>query len=339
MAATQSAPLAAKRTRDRAVVLSIIAAKGGVGKTLIASSLGCGLALAGLKVLIGEIEDNMRLYHVLTGAGRRGEAPLDDNLTTYAWFTAPRSGIGDSTYKVDMADLAQRIQGLNRPTQEELRIRRGWTHAQTLEFVPGSERIRNLENQYMMAQQSQHDPSFVPYGQIARAMEAISPQYDVVILDTPPALSLVQQNVLLGSDFVIPVIDFDIDSIADYDRTIAFYKTIASAAARLNRQPPRVLGVVYNKYDATFTENDVPLLKAYTERHYDPFDEESERLLEPLIPYTNLGVIPEDRRRLTAAMNARQTVHTFAPTSPIGEALYQMTLSVQARIPQLAAVR
>jgi cellulose biosynthesis protein BcsQ len=334
-----SAPVAIKRTRAAAVVLSIIAAKGGVGKTLIASSLGCGLALAGLKVLIGEIEDNMRLYHVLTGAGRRGEAPLDANLTTYAWFTAPRQGIGDSAYKVDMADLSSHLQGLSRPAQQELLMRRGWTAPQTVEFVPGSERIRNLENQFSMAQQSAHDPTFTPYGQLANAMNAIAPRYDVVILDTPPALSLVQQNVLLASDWVIPVIDFDIDSIADYDRTISFYKTIASSAARLNRQPPRVLGVVYNKYDATFTENDVLLLKAYTETHFHPFDVDSERLLDPLVPYDNLGVIPEDRRRLTAAMNARQTVHTFTPTSPIGEALYQMCLAVRQRIPQIALAR
>jgi cellulose biosynthesis protein BcsQ len=333
-----SAPPAVKRTRGLAVVLSIIAAKGGVGKTLIASSLGCGFALAGLKVLIGEIEDNMRLYHVLTGAGRRGEPPLDQNLTTYAWFTSPRQGMGDSAYKVHLADLAIRVPSLGKGALRELLIRRAWTMPQTLEFVPGSERLRGLENQYAMATQSAHDPNFIPYGQLARAMEAISPDYDVVILDTPPALSLVQQNVLLASDYVIPVIDFDIDSIADYDRTIAFYKTIAASAPRVQRQPPRVLGVVYNKYDASFTENDVPLLEAYTAKHFDPFDPESDRLIEPLVPYDNLGVIPEDRRRLTAAMNARQTVHTFAPTSPIGEALYQLCQATQMRIPQLAMV-
>jgi cellulose biosynthesis protein BcsQ len=338
MTTTLSAPPAVKRVRAPAVVISIIAAKGGVGKTLIASSLGCGLALAGLKVLIGEIEDNMRLYHVLTGAGKRGETRLDASLTTYAWFTDPRRGIGDSTYKVNMADLASRIQGLNRPVQQELLVRRGWSQPQTLEFVPGSERIRNLENQFSMGMQSAHDPNFVASGQLARAMDAITPQYDVVILDMPPALSLVQENVLLASDWVIPVVDFDIDSIDDYDRTITFYKMIASSAVRLNRQPPRVLGVVYNKYDETFEENDVRLLKAYTEQHFDP-DPESERILEPLVPYPTLGVIPEDRRRLTGAMNARQTVHTYTPTSKIGEALYQLCATALSRIPQLAAAR
>jgi cellulose biosynthesis protein BcsQ len=186
--------------------------------------------------------------------------------------------------------------------------------------------------------QSAHDPNFVASGQLARAMDAITPQYDVVILDTPPALSLVQENVLLASDWVIPVVDFDIDSIDDYDRTITFYKMIASSAVRLNRQPPRVLGVVYNKYDETFEENDVRLLKAYTEQHFDP-DPESERILEPLVPYPTLGVIPEDRRRLTGAMNARQTVHTYTPTSKIGEALYQLCATALSRIPQLAAAR
>lgn len=319
-------------SQTRAKVLSIIAAKGGVGKTFIASSLGAFFALRNHRTLIGEIEDNMRLYHIATGAGRRGEPPLDDNLTTYSWFTNPRVGIGLSSYAIDMPGLVERVQGINKGALHELRIARKWLRPQILQFVPGSERLRTLENQFAMATSSAASADFDPYLQLAKAIEVIAPAYDVVVLDTPPALSLLQMNIIMASDYVVIVLDFDMDSISDYDRTLRFYKQVASASRQYGRKIPRLLGVVYNRYDAQFTENDVVLLKAYTEPHFDPLDLASETLVPPLVEHPTLGVIADDRRRLTGANNSRQTIHTYAPTSPIGEDTYRMCCTVEAAI-------
>lgn len=309
--------------KRKAIKIAVISRKGGSGKTTAVYHLAHGLALCGEKVLALEVDDNPRLHYDITGSD---DAP-DDSQTTYSLFTNPDMGIGRAAWRVSTREQVRSIPSLSTAAREQMIRSRGWHRPQDIDFVPGSERLRDLENKQHFAQSSAVRSTFEPLTQLAHALDVIDGDYDVILMDTLPALGMVQSNVLMAADAVIYVVDFDGGSRGDFKRTNDFFRTTVSQARQLGRTPPKVMGVIYNKYDPTIEENDVALLEAYTKPHYDPPN--SDNFVGPVIPYPMLGMpIPFDKRRVVGAVNAHVSMHTWAPTTPIGEAMWLVTHGV-----------
>jgi cellulose biosynthesis protein BcsQ len=328
--------LGSKRVPGRATTVGIASRKGGPGKSTVASILTHGLALRGLRVRALEIEDNVRLYRLFTGAGsiltsedEGEEEEIDDNQTTYMLLTQPNVVSTHLPYVIDEPALTRRIPSLSLEARNELLRTRGWQHPQPFDFMPGSPRIKRLDDRLAGAL---HDTvrAIDPYLQLTTALGHLVDDCDVVVMDTPPNCSTVQYNAFMACDYIIIVVDFDPDSIHDYRNTMSFYVDAVTACRTMHRPEPKLLGVVYNKFDSKFTDNDVQLLSMYTKPHLRT--EQDAKLHAPLITQPTLGVIPDDRERLVRAMHNRMSIHTYAPTSEIGEAAYAFCCEVEQRI-------
>jgi cellulose biosynthesis protein BcsQ len=326
---------------------AIVSRKGGPGKSTAVHGIATGMSLRGYKTLVCEVEDNMRLWHLLTGRSHRdGQLPPDDSQTVYGLFTHPERGLGRAAYQIDVGSQFARCPGLTPPEVAHLTQTRGWTRAQPMDFLPGSQRLRQVEHEFAAAA---HDfraggAAFSPFVRLSRAMETIQPQYDLVILDTPPTLNIIQHNAVLAAHRLIIVVDFDVDSIEDYERTCEFVEQVQASARGLRLREPEILGVVYNKYDASFEDNDARLLTAYTTTTVD----ERGRGVPPLVRHESLGVLPFDRHALVGAANKRVSIHTWAPTkSKLGPAMYNLCTALEERtglyrynpLPNLASAR
>jgi cellulose biosynthesis protein BcsQ len=317
-----------KRPKDTTCVIALASVKGGPGKSTIAEILATGLALHNFAVLLVEVEYNTRLTHTLTGVRATGSGdPFDVNQTTSLFFTHPEQAEGIEPIQVGLPELTQRIPKLSKPATDQLLGQRAWRRPAVLEFVPGSTRLRDVDNRIYLATASTQRVDFDPYTQVTHALATLRARYDFIVLDTPPVAGLVQRNALGASDYIIPVVDFDPDSSEDFVRTDQFVASVAAANRAMKLPEPQVLGVVYNKYDDTFEENDVALLKAYTEAHFAGPDDD--RLLPALVPYLRLGVLRNDRKTIVRGQQARKPLHVFAPTAGVGSDAYAFVEAVE----------
>ncbi len=305
-------------------VWAVLSRKGGPGKTTVTHAIASGFALRGFKVLVLEVEDNPRLWHLLTGGSTRTGLAPDDSQTVYALFMRPEGGLGHAPYPIDVADQFNHLPHLKKDFVQELAIQRGWTQPQPMDFVPGSESLRQIEHRF--AALSEQGGLHSPFTQLARAIEVVRPHYDLIVMDTPPTLNIIQHNATLAAQRLLIVMDFDADSIEDYGRTTNFIADVQTSALGLGMRKPEVLGVVYNKFDREFEENDVRLLFAYNNTHEDP---RTRQRRPALVSHLQLAVLPLDRRTLTGSMNERVSMHTYRPTSELGRAMYDLCAKLE----------
>lgn len=312
-------------------VLTLASCKGGTGKSTLAEILASGLALLGYSVLLIEVEYNMRLMHTLTGRRQRGRAlPISDETTACQLFTHPEMALGVKPIEVHYAEqVANAIPYLGKDRVDRLVAVRDWSHPATLHFIPGSTSLRGMDNKFFMATASDFAADFHQDVQFAKAVDALRPHYDFIINDTPPVTGLVQRNALAASDEIIIVGNFDTDAIEDIDRIDDFILDVAAGLKGLHREPPRVMGVVYNQFGNT--DRDLKLYRAYTEPHPEE-DEQGKptgRTEPTWVDYPSLGTITFDRDTILAANDMRKSLHIQAPTSTIGNDAWQFVKLVE----------
>src|SRR5262249_12767724 len=151
-------PPPVRRLPGPARVLALASVKGGTGKSTAAEQLAVGLALHGFAVLVVEVEYNTRLTHVLTGirAGGATGDPFDVQSTTWFLLTQPDHAAGLEPIQIDLADLVGRIPVLSKPAADQLCGQRLWRRPATLELIPGSTRLRDLDQRTFLASASTH---------------------------------------------------------------------------------------------------------------------------------------------------------------------------------------
>lgn len=312
-------------------VLTLASCKGGTGKSFLAETLASGLALLGYAILLVEVEYNMRLLHTLTGKKQRGRVqPMSDETTTFQLFTHPEMALGLKPIEVRYAEqVATAIPYLGKEHVDRLVHQRKWKNPATLHFIPGSTSLRGMDNRFFMATASSFAANFHQDLQLAMAIDNLRPHYDFIVLDTPPVTGLVQRNALAASDEIIVIGNFDTDAIEDLDRIEDFILDVSAGMKGLHREPPHVMGIVYNQFGDT--GRDWKLYRAYTELH--PKVDEHENLTgqteEPWVDLPNLGRIAFDRDTILAANDMRKSLHIQAPTSRIGEDAWRFVQVVE----------
>ncbi|MCC6221664.1 MAG: ParA family protein [Deltaproteobacteria bacterium] len=152
--------------KTRPIIISILNHKGGVGKTTTCINLGAGLARVGKRVLLIDMDAQGNLTESL------GRASKETQKTIYNAF-------------VDEISLDDIIV----PTL---------TH--NLHFVPGSEAMAALD----LTIGSTYGREFLLRNRLSET-EKLS-NYDFVIIDNPPSISLATANALVASDYyVVPL--------------------------------------------------------------------------------------------------------------------------------------
>lgn len=152
------------------VIIGVVNQKGGVGKTTTSVNLGAALALAGQKVLLVDMD-------------------AQSNLTTHLGL-----GAKEDTENVEQAPhpeftIYDVLKGTKRI--EEIILRR----SERLDVVPSSLLLSaaDLELGGIVGRELI----------LKRALSSVRNQYDIVVIDCPPALGLLSLNALAACDKVI----------------------------------------------------------------------------------------------------------------------------------------
>jgi len=173
--------------------------KGGVGKSTISVHLAQYLAIHGYRVCLIDCDSQASATMMF---GYVPDIDLDEDDTLYGYLHDDR-GLG----------LAPRVRA---------------THFHGLDLVPANLKLYNLE--YEIAAHMAQNRSFDIIDQIKQAVSTISENYDVIILDPPPALGMISLGVLSAANALIVPMP---PSIVDFASTASFLDMLNSTMKSL----------------------------------------------------------------------------------------------------------
>lgn len=195
-------------------ILTFGTLKGGVGKTMLCFNVGGIVSQLGYRTLVidsdlqGNLTNNMGI-----------DRTIPDLLTTY------------DIYNVDG----------EQPTPEQLVVKSPIERLPLLDMIAGSIFLHKAElkiasvagrEQILSNYLSDHAEFFA--------------QYDYILIDTNPSMSIVNQNAFLASDGVLLVSDVSMNAIEGAQLFIALWE---EARRRLRRED-NICGFIVNDYDA-----------------------------------------------------------------------------------------
>lgn len=173
---------------DMPAIISVCNFKGGVGKSTIALHLAQHFSMKGYRVLFIDCDSQASSTMMF---GYRPDVDLDEDDTLYGHFHNPE------------------LLGLRKIIRK--------THFHGLDLIPANLRLYNLE--YEIAGYLAQNQNLAIIDLIAEAIDSVVEDYDVVIMDPPPALGMVSMAVLQAANaMVIPVPP----SLVDFASTVSF---------------------------------------------------------------------------------------------------------------------
>ena len=155
----------------RAMTVAIGNFKGGVSKTTTAMTLAQGLSLRGHKVLVIDTDPQGSLTTLF---GILPDTEVEEDSTITALATGDQSSI-------------------------EYAIRT--TYWDGIDLVPASSSLFNVE--FILPSRQMKEPDFEFWNVLNDALEQARSNYDVIIIDTPPALSYGTVNAFMAADGLI----------------------------------------------------------------------------------------------------------------------------------------
>ena len=191
---------------DTPAIISISNFKGGVGKSTIALHLSQHLAIKGYRVLLIDCDSQASTTMMF---GYRPDVDLGENDTLYGHFHDPE------------------LLGVRSIIRK--------THFHGLDLIPANLKLYNLE--YEIAAHLARSHSFDIIDLISEAVQSVVQDYDVVIMDPPPALGMVSMAVLQAANaMVIPMPP----SVIDFSSTASFIDMARTTMEQLEQLEGRV---------------------------------------------------------------------------------------------------
>lgn len=173
---------------DAPAIISISNFKGGVGKSTIALHLAQHFAIRGYRTLLIDCDSQASTTMMF---GYRPDVDLGEDDTLYGHIHNPE------------------LLGVRQVVRK--------THFFGLDLIPANLKLYNLE--YEIAGYLAQNQSFDIIDFIGRAIDEVVDDYDVVIMDPPPALGMVSMAVLQAANaMVIPMPP----SVIDFASTVSF---------------------------------------------------------------------------------------------------------------------
>ena len=190
-----------RSTEDEPAVISVSNFKGGVGKSTIALHLAQHFAIKGYRTLLIDCDSQASTTMMF---GYRPDIDLDENDTLYGHFHDPE------------------LLGVRSIVRK--------THFHGLDLIPANLKIYNLE--YEIAAHLAQTRNFEIIDLIAQAIDTVVDDYDVVIMDPPPALGMVSMAVLQAANaMVIPMPP----SVIDFSSTVSFIDMARTTMEQLEK--------------------------------------------------------------------------------------------------------
>ncbi len=188
------------------MIISFANHKGGVAKTTLTINVADALAREGLDVLVVDLDPQANVTSLLYSAEESPGVPIEQVLS--------------GTTSIAQAVIEQ-------------------TNIEGVHLIGASLKLANLERQL------QSTP-FASTSLLAQKLVPVIRVYDVIILDTPPALSFLTANALAASDFVFsPLASGSKLSLVGADDLVAFIQQAKTANPRLTFG-----GAILTKHDA-----------------------------------------------------------------------------------------
>jgi cellulose biosynthesis protein BcsQ len=308
-----------RKTQGPAPIYAVVNRGGGTGKTTTSSGLAAYFAAAGYATLLIEMDDHARAYLRLVGTPKRNAPPLDDAKTSVALLHPDHYSIQTAAFRIDL-DQSFARSGLSRDTIERVKAERGWQTMNTLDLIPGSPNLRNLDGEFAVKEhEAQLDAlNFDPNAQLAASLRYFQGVYDVIVVDSPAGLGKQTWNALMAARYVLMPMAFDPGSIEDYDETHRTFQQVVSICQRKGLPAPTFIGYVGNFFKSGFSGHQT-VFQSYVGPHPDP---DTKVMVPAAIPYPMLGCLPLDEEVLWNAWAKHMTVHTSAPLSDFGKAMY-----------------
>ena len=148
-------------------MISLVNQKGGVGKTTTSINLSASLAYLGKKVLLIDLDPQ---GNTTTGIGMN-KGDIDKNI--YDVLTG----------KCDINEAIIH------------------TEYKRLDLLPATVNLSGLDTEFF--EKGKEEPTFVKSAQLKNKIDPIRDNYDFIIVDCPPSLSIITINALTASNSVI----------------------------------------------------------------------------------------------------------------------------------------
>lgn len=189
----------------QAIIIAIANQKGGVGKTTSTINIGAGLAQAGKKVLLVDLDAQANLT---TGMGLNPEE-IDDTISSL--FSLIVQNDGELDEKIDPMQFII-------STQE------------SVDLLPSDINLAGVESSFQKVEMGREKL-------LQQILERISDQYDYIILDCPPSLGSITINSLTAANRVIIPMQaskFSFDGSKQLVRVISKVKKLYNPTLRID---------------------------------------------------------------------------------------------------------
>jgi chromosome partitioning protein len=240
--------------REPAKIVTLCNFKGGVSKTTTAAHLAMAAALDGQNVLVVDLDSQASMSTLF------GETAQDETETAYALMAWDhvRSQKTEDPALAEYANLT--ADDLIRPT-----------HWPTIDILPAQLNLYWAEFQIPVWLQSSHGWRFWDALQNFLTDQRLLDDYDLVIVDTPPALGYLTINALAAADILLVPVGA---SFIEFDSTGRFFDMLATTFASIEETlagshdtPPKfhwdAVQVLLTRYDDAQQGELGDLIQAY----------------------------------------------------------------------------
>jgi chromosome partitioning protein len=207
---------------DSALVIACQNFKGGVGKSTTCVNLAHYLALRGYRVLVVDTDSQASTTAMF---GYLPDADIEESGTMLPFLNG------------DEKDLAYSVRR---------------TYFPNVDLIPACLALYEAELSIVMrlSQQAPREQKLAYFNEFKFGIQTVADNYDVILVDSPPALGMISINVLLAADALL------VPSAArmfDFSSTVQFFRMIHAYIGQLDPQKSyRWISVLTTLYDRRY---------------------------------------------------------------------------------------
>ncbi|WP_172332007.1 AAA family ATPase [Mangrovicoccus sp. HB161399] len=234
-----------------AKIVSVCNFKGGVAKTTTGAHLAMAAALDGYRVLVVDLDSQASMSTMF------GTLAEDEAQTAYALIARHRArhvaaSMGIDDY--DSRELDEDVRDAAKVTADDVIF---GTHWPTIDILPAQLNLYWAEFQVPVWMQTHRSWQFWDALEGFLRDERLLEDYDIILIDTPPALGYLTINALSAADILlIPVgasfIEFD-STGRFFDMLYTTFASIEDSMARISENAPKfswdAVQVLLTRYD------------------------------------------------------------------------------------------
>lgn len=207
-------------------VITVTNQKGGTGKTSTSLFLSYGLAFKGYKVLLIDLDSQ-----------------ADASFSTGVNYNETKTSLEVILGDIDIEDAIISV-----PTKQDAKI----------DLVPASSNLASLDIQLVKRQliDAQYN--------LLESLKQVKENYDFVVIDTPPAISMAVLNALTASDYVVVPTQADIYGLKGLGKLAGTINSIQ----RHSNPDVKVLGILLGRYNyrTNFTKAITDMLQSTSKK-------------------------------------------------------------------------